>query len=167
MRTFLMSFLLVLTFSVTSFSYVYAEEPVPTSVTENDENLQSPWNSLGYQVLYGVLSLAAGALAIIGTAMVKKGFSKLGFELSETTEKLVEEYLTKGIEKAEAWAKEQSEKPSSEDKRAKAVKVALDLAKENETVKNLVDKYAVSSLNDLVEKLVRSDKTSDEVTPKK
>lgn len=147
-----------------------AEETAPaapaTAPTTAEVKPQSAWLGLGYDALVLIISLFGGTVVLGVVVVAKKIAKKAGIELSETAQQLIAEYAKKGIVAAEEWAKKQAAKPASENKKAEAVRVALELAGKNETVLKVVNKYAVDKLDAKIEALLRSDEVPTEVKPK-
>jgi hypothetical protein len=131
-----------------------AVQPVVESV--------NPWLNLIWVTVvtfFAVISAAVVAAVKWGLAKAAK---KLGVSLPKAADDLLEAYLLKGIAHAENWAKAQAAKPAGESKLAEALKYAVEKAGENEKLKATIDAKG----KELIEKLLRSDDTVEEVTPK-
>ena len=122
----------------------------------------NPWVNLVWVVVvtfFAVLSAAVVAAVKWGVALAAK---KLGVTLPQAANDLLDAYLLKGIAHAENWAKTQAAKPASESKLAEAIKYAVEKAGENEKLKATIEEKG----KELIEKLLRSEDTVAEVTPK-
>ena len=98
-------------------------------------------------VLLTVVSYAAWKLA-----------GKFGIEKNEAIDRRIRSAVQSGIDHAEQWAKTQAEKPSGEDRKLKAVEVALRLAS-SEKIKGL----AQDKVEDLVESLLGQENKKKEI----
>lgn len=157
---------LVIGLSTTAVSEEPAAPAQPAAPTEAAAPKQNAWLGVGYDTLVIVISIFGGTIVLGVAALAKKIAGKAGIQLSETAQALVKEYAQKGILAAEEWAKKQAAKPAGENKKAEAVRVALELASKNETVLGVVNKYAVSKLDAKIEELLRSNDVPTEVKPK-
>jgi hypothetical protein len=158
--------ILAITLALGISSASIAEETAPIDPTTTEVKAQNAWLGVGYDALVLIISLFGGTIVLGVVVVAKKVAKKAGLELSETAQQLIAEYAKKGIVAAEEWAKKQAAKPASENKKAEAVRVALELAGKNETVLKVVNKYAVDKLDAKIEALLRSDEVPAEVKPK-
>jgi len=159
---------------------LYSEEPSVTVVEENvdvpstdeetvstseevSEEKQSGWAALTWKVVSLLVALLSGVAVVAFNLGIKKLEKKLGFDVPDAVEVIAESYVVKGINKTENWAKAKSEKPASDDKLAQALSYAADKAAEHKAVKEYIDSHG----KELVEKLLKSDETPDEATPKR
>ena len=81
-------------------------------------------------VLNYLMPVIASILAILGAAAAKKLLDKWGVERSEKIDKMIDDYVGKGINVAEVTARKylelNSSKMASGSKKAKAIKVVMD-----------------------------------------
>ena len=86
-------------------------------------------------VLNYLLPVIFGVLALLGVFLVKKLLDKLGVERSAKLDAMIDTYVRKGINYAEAMANtymtQHNEKMGGASKRAKAVKVVMDELKQS------------------------------------
>lgn len=123
-------------------------------------DLMNPWVGVAFVALVIVLGVVAKIVSKVSVSKVVQ--DKLGYDLPEAVDEMVDGFLVKGINWAENWAQAQADKPASDDKLAEAVRFALEKAGDNETLRTKIEDKGV----ELVEKLLRSNETVDAVTPK-
>lgn len=141
---------------------VTTDEPAPAEEAPAEEAKTNPWVSLAWKVAAIVLAAATGVLALAAKLGFKKIEKKLGFDIPDAIEAIAEGYLVKAINWTEAWAKKKSEAPTSEDKMAATIRVAIEKAGESESVRKFIEEKGT----DVVEKLLKSDETPVDATPK-
>lgn len=132
-----------------------------SSVTEQVDE-QNSWESLGFYALTVLISVSGTLILFAGKIGLKKLEKKLGIDVPEAIEQMAEGILIKGINSTENWAKKQANKPTSENKLAEAIRFALEEAGNNEFVRKKIEDKG----KEIIERLLRSEETSDEVTPK-
>ena len=88
-----------------------------------------------YLVLEWLLPVLAGVLSILLAALAKKLLEKMNIDSNEKIDRLIDDYVAKGVGVAEVAARKylvaNNTKLPSEAKRAKAVKVVLDELRES------------------------------------
>lgn len=187
MRNLFLSLVLILGLSVAPVSYVCPQEaPAPATtevveagsatvaattddatLAEEEEKVEAeekanPWVALAWKVAAIIL----GALSVVVILAAKLGFKKiekkLGIEIPDAIEAIAEGYLVKAINWTEAWAKKKSDAPTADDKMAETIRVAVEKAGESEYVRKFIEEKG----KDVVEKLLKSDDTPEDATPK-
>lgn len=160
---FLMVIFLFLTFLVMPIT-IYADNSQgisnPQSISSNEE--QNPWVSLGFYGLTVAISVVGTLILFAGKVGIKKLEKKLGIKIPDVVEEMAEGIIVKGINVTENWAKKQSDKPTSENKMAETIKFALKRAENNEFIRKKIEDKG----KEIVERLLRSNETPTEVTPK-
>lgn len=135
--------------------------PVEEVSAETTEEANE-WVSLIWSAVALIIGLLTGTITLAGKMGIKKIEKKIGFDIPDAVEEIAEGYLVKAINWTENWAKEQSEKPTSDDKMAQTIKYAMEKAAESEAVRIKIDEKGKA----IVEKLLKSNETSTEATPK-
>lgn len=142
-------------------------EPAPTEDTVSAEEVakveeSNAWVNVAYAVLAAVVGAISSVVVFAGKFGIKKAEKALGFDIPDAVEEIAESYLVKAISWTEKWAKDKADRPSSENKMAETIRAALEKAGDNDKVKAVIDEKGKA----LVEKLLKSDDTAVEATPK-
>ncbi len=145
-------------------TYVYSEENLVETVEVVEESTEeaNPWGSMLWAVLSIFVVTVGGSVKLAGKLAIKKLENKIGFDIPDAIEEIAEGYLAKAVGWTENWAKEKSEKPSSENKMAETIRYAIEKAGENEYIRKTIEEKGT----EIVEKLLKSKETPDEATPK-
>lgn len=167
MRKIIIPIMLVLLSVPIGFTEDVVQPVVPETqpVAEPVEEV-GQWSGLAFDILKWALSVGGSALALIVMAYVRKVTKKIDekyeVDFDAIINEMAEKYIIRGIEKAEEWAKKQSDKPRSRDKKAMAIQEALSFALGNEKLTAWIKQVADAK----VEELLKSNKTEEAVTPK-
>lgn len=145
---------------------VDATEPIDeteaTEASEEEEKVQSAYLSIMWEVITYIIVVLGSIVVFAAIMLLRKLGAKYGFEIPEIAEELIESLLLRCINRTEEWAKAQANKPSSEEKMANTIRLALERVTSNEKLRTRIEEKG----KEIVEKLLRSKETSDEATPK-